>query len=224
MKLSPSEKSFTLIYTVIVLMELFSSQLQDLLPFSFSPKPLILVSLIIFYAMNCKSLDSRTNLLMILALNFSLAGDILLMFVDIDPNMFIASLVAFLLAHVMYVFTFKKKTHNSKPSIPLLGLLLAYALVILLLLKDGLGDLTIPVIIYMIVILAMVVFASLRKANVSNISYGLVLLGAIFFIISDSILAINKFYEPVVYSHFLIMGTYTLAQYLIVMGMLRQED
>lgn len=223
MKLSQSEKSFTLIFTVIVIMELFSSQLQELLPFSFSPKPLILVSLIIFYAMNCKSLDARTNLLMILALNFSLAGDILLMFVDVDPNMFIAGLVAFLLAHIMYVFVFKKKKHN-KPSIPLLALLLAYSLAILLLLKDGLGDLTIPVIIYMIVILAMIVFASLRKGSVNNVSYGLVLLGAIFFIISDSILAINKFYEPVIYSHFLIMGTYALAQYLIVMGMLKQED
>ena len=223
MKLSQSEKSFTLIYTFIVLMELFSSQLQELLPFNFSAKPLILVSLIIFYAMNCKSLDARTNLLMILALNFSLAGDILLMFVDVDPNIFIVGLIAFLLAHVMYVFVFKKKKHSNKPSIPLLILLLAYAAAILLLLKDGLSNLTIPVIIYMIVILTMIVFASLRKGSVNNVSYGLVLLGAIFFIISDSILAINKFYEPVVYSHFLIMGTYALAQYLIVMGILRQE-
>jgi uncharacterized membrane protein YhhN len=47
-----------------------------------------------------------------------------------------------------------------------------------------------------------------------------ILVGAIIFVSSDSILAFNKFYEPVVLSSFLIMITYLVAQYLIVSGIL----
>ena len=46
------------------------------------------------------------------------------------------------------------------------------------------------------------------------------MIGAIFFIISDSLLAINKFYFPLPYSAFWIMSTYSFAQYFIVSGIL----
>jgi uncharacterized membrane protein YhhN len=39
--------------------------------------------------------------------------------------------------------------------------------------------------------------------------------------ISDSILALNKFYQPIAWSHFIIMVTYAMAQYLIVLGILK---
>jgi uncharacterized membrane protein YhhN len=48
-----------------------------------------------------------------------------------------------------------------------------------------------------------------------------ILLGAIVFVSSDSILAFNKFYQPVMRSSFLIMVTYLAAQYLIVSGILK---
>ena len=49
----------------------------------------------------------------------------------------------------------------------------------------------------------------------------LVIIGALLFVVSDSILAINKFYEPVQFGRILTMLTYTMAQLLIVLGMLR---
>ncbi len=48
-----------------------------------------------------------------------------------------------------------------------------------------------------------------------------VFIGAIVFVISDSILAINKFYTPIEKSSFFIMLTYLVAQYLIVIGVLK---
>ena len=48
-----------------------------------------------------------------------------------------------------------------------------------------------------------------------------VFFGAIAFVISDSILAINKFYAPFEKSSFFIMLTYLVAQYLIVVGILK---
>jgi uncharacterized membrane protein YhhN len=40
-------------------------------------------------------------------------------------------------------------------------------------------------------------------------------------LISDSILAINKFHQPILWSNISIMVTYAIAQYLIVLGILK---
>ena len=81
----------------------------------------------------------------------------------------------------------------------------------------------VPVIIYILVILTMAISASLRKGSVSTFSYNLILLGALLFVISDSFLAINKFYIKVPSEHIIIMSTYAFAQYCIVMGILKQK-
>ena len=45
--------------------------------------------------------------------------------------------------------------------------------------------------------------------------------GALLFILSDSILAINKFYQPFELAGFLIMVTYGFAQLFIVQGAIK---
>jgi uncharacterized membrane protein YhhN len=47
------------------------------------------------------------------------------------------------------------------------------------------------------------------------------ILGAVLFVSSDSLVAFNKFYNPLVLSSFIIMITYLIAQYLIVSGILK---
>ena len=46
-------------------------------------------------------------------------------------------------------------------------------------------------------------------------------LGAIAFVLSDSLLAVNKFYQPIPYAGVFIMLTYCAAQFLIVRGFIR---
>lgn len=98
-----------------------------------------------------------------------------------------------------------------------------YAIGLFYLLKNSLGEMLIPVIFYIIVILLMAITAFLRQVKVSKISFVLVFLGAILFVISDSILALNKFYMPLSFSSISIMFSYALAQYFIVMGLLKQS-
>lgn len=224
MNLTKAEKSFTIIFLAIVLLELFSSNIKSLLPIHVIAKPLILLSLIFFFINQGKHLSSKTKVITLLALLFSLAGDVLLMFTDISASFFLSGLVAFLLAHIMYIIVFLDKKNSKKIALIFITVLLIYAIGIFYLLKDGLGDMLIPVIVYMLVILTMVLTSTMRKDNVSNKSYNLVFLGAFFFVISDSFLAINKFYQPVPLSKIIIMSTYSLAQYLIVLGLLKQPD
>jgi uncharacterized membrane protein YhhN len=79
----------------------------------------------------------------------------------------------------------------------------------------------IPVVIYMFVILTMVVTAFLRKGRVSIKNYKWVFIGAILFLISDSLLSVNMFFIPILFANILIMVTYSLAQYFIVLGILK---
>jgi uncharacterized membrane protein YhhN len=185
-------------------------------------KPLILTSLITHYYFSVSS-QYRSGLL-ILALFFSLAGDVLLM----RPDLFIPGLIAFLLAHVVYIFVYRQYQtvggenslqglHRIRMSFPII--LAGTGLVVVLYPK--LNDLKIPVMVYALVITVMTLTALFRYGRTTTPSFWLVFVGAVLFMISDSILAINKFLSPVEYAGVYIMLTYSLAQYLIVRGLMR---
>ena len=72
--------------------------------------------------------------------------------------------------------------------------------------------------LYSLAILMMGIGAVERQTNAK--SYQLVLIGAISFIASDSLIAINKFAFAIPFSGVWIMTTYIVAQYLIVEGIL----
>lgn len=78
----------------------------------------------------------------------------------------------------------------------------------------------IPVMAYMVIISIMVIMAGFRYQRVNLLSFQLILAGAILFVISDTLLAINKFVQHFESSGVLIIATYMLAQYLITMGAL----
>ena len=219
--LSKTEKQFSILFFIIVLIELAMGSIGYLKTIHYIAKPAIVISLVFLFLKTSESLSKPIKSLTILALVFSVLGDILLMFVDKSPHFFTLGLVAFLTAHVMYVLVFLKHRNKQKSPIGFISVLLVYAASLFYFLNGNLGDMFIPVIIYMLVILSMATAAYLRKDKVNILSYGLVFFGALFFLISDSILALNKFYVPLNYSDYSIMITYALAQYLIVIGILK---
>ena len=147
-----------------------------------------------------------------LALIFSLLGDIFLMFGG--EIYFMLGLGSFLIAHVFYILLFKKQfKFNLLKSLPFAVATLTF----LLFLKNDIDSkLLIPVVTYCIVITTMGIFAANRITN--KISYNLVLIGSILFIISDSLIAFNKFHSPLPANAFWVMSTYGIAQFLIVLG------
>lgn len=221
--LTKSEKIFLIIFTVILIAELICTSIEILNSWHYITKPLLLISLIIFFTKQQNQLDKNTKNITLAALFFSLVGDVLLMFTTASANFFMGGLLAFLTAHIMYILVFLKKKTKRKNTPLLVSFLLVYGLGIFYFLKDGLGDLLVPVIVYMLVILTMIISAFLRHKSVSKMSYNFVFLGAIFFITSDSLLAINKFYEPFETAGIFIMLTYAIAQYFIVLGLKKQQ-
>lgn len=221
--LNKTEKLFSLFFLMILIAELVCDSIESLTTYHYFTKPLILIALIFFFWKHCQHLDTKTKRFTFLALLFSLIGDILLMFVDLSTNFFISGLTSFLLAHIMYVFVFFKKKKSAIKTLPFILMLLIYATTLFYFLKDGLNDLLLPVTVYMFVILLMVITAFSRKGSVPRSSYILVFLGALLFITSDSLLALNKFYSPLPFSSISIMFTYAMAQLFIVFGIKRQQ-
>lgn len=61
-----------------------------------------------------------------------------------------------------------------------------------------------------------------RNTRVPENSFLLVMMGAIFFVCSDSLIAVNKFAIKIPHSGFWVMSSYILAQLLIMTGLLAQ--
>lgn len=219
--LSKTEKQFSVVFFIIVLFELFTGSSESMKIIHYFAKPAIVISLIFLFVVTSNPLHKSLRNLSLLALLFSVLGDILLMFVEYSAHFFTLGLVAFLTAHIMYVLVFLKHRNKKATPIGFIILLLLYAVGLFYFLHDNLGAMLIPVILYMLVILSMSTTAFLRKDQVSTLSYKLVFIGAVLFMISDSILALNKFYQPLAWSNISIMLTYALAQYFIVIGILK---
>ncbi|PCJ93217.1 MAG: lysoplasmalogenase [Flavobacteriaceae bacterium] len=210
------QKQFSIIFGIILLTELSASIFTRLEPMRFFTKPAITISLILFLTTR-KEVSTRTKKFLILGLLFSLMGDILLMFTSHGELYFMAGLFSFLLAHVMYITAFYiKGMLKNKAILPFLIALCTYAATALYFIGPKLGGLMPYVVAYIFVILILGLVALLRKHITNNLSYLLLLIGALCFIASDTLLAFNKFYQHFSVSAVLIMLTYGLAQVLIV--------
>ena len=190
---------------------------------NFFLKP-ILIPILIFGVYFYQNFPTKNILLT--ALLFSWIGDVILLFSDISEIYFILGLVSFLISHIVYCILFNRQTkRNLKKNSIAIGigsiLIACYLIGMLSVLLPSLGDLKIPVIVYASVISIMLLFAYNGLLSWNEPGNKLVFSGAVVFVISDSILAINKFYNPIEKSSFFIMLTYLVAQYLIVIGILK---
>jgi uncharacterized membrane protein YhhN len=104
----------------------------------------------------------------------------------------------------------------------LLLIVLIYYGVLMMYLDPYLGDMTIPVRVYGVVI-SMMLMLALHMLYLKDKTAGLLMMaGALLFVVSDSVLAFNKFYRPFEPAGFIIMLTYGMAQLFIVQGAIRQ--
>ena len=162
-------------------------------------------------------LPGREGLLLGLALAFGSLGDVLL---DWSASLFPAGLGAFLIGHFLYIGLFwpnrPKPTRLSRTeTVIVLGLGL-FAAGMSLYLIPATGQLAPAVAIYMGAITGMVVSTVVRQ-----LPERWVMLGALLFLVSDTILAVSKFKSPVPGRELLVWPTYYVGQLLIGVGYLR---
>lgn len=176
-------------------------------------KPAAMVIAIVFVASRARQQGaaSRFDLLLMAGLAFSLVGDVFLMF----PGRFISGLVFFLLAHLCYIALFRQ----GVPWLPRRGALaatLGLGIAMYALLFGGLGPvLKVAVAAYVVVIAVMAAQAIGRAIVLGDAGSTAVAIGAGFFMLSDSLLALNLFLRPIPMAPLWVLSTYYVAQILI---------
>ena len=180
-------------------------------------KPLVL-ALLVVTAWVGGAPDSAAGGWLLVALGLSLAGDVALL--SDSQLRFVVGLASFLLAHLAFVVAF---AHLGMPrvSLALVGLALVAGLaavvgrrVVPVAWREGGPVLGGAVTAYMGVIGVMVVSAWAT-------GHLLVALGASVFMVSDAILAMDRFVRGRRFGALAVMVTYHLAQVLLVVGVLQ---
>lgn len=200
---------------------------QDIRPLVYLCKPLLLLILSSWFFFSSRRVGDRFTLLVQAGLFFSLVGDVALMLPSADQFYFLIGLAAFLMAHLCYTMAFAQNIADAGPGAgPLVPLLIAIALVAfgfffaLDLVPKVDDSVSLPVIIYVVAITLMGIAAAFRFGRTFPRSFMLVMAGAVLFILSDALLATNRFMKPLGHAAWSVMLTYGLAQLLIAAGCL----
>ncbi|MEO0367884.1 MAG: lysoplasmalogenase [Pseudomonadota bacterium] len=176
-------------------------------------KPLTTIIVIVFAITKASDLIRRDYVLLIGALIFSLLGDIALLF----DSGFIYGLSSFLIAHLLFIVLFRYWAEQKLNWLATLCLAVVAA-VVFTLLFPSLGNMSLPVSAYVTVIGLMAAWGCSAYLHESGKPEGLVMLGALVFLASDTALAINRFAFPFVLAPFVVLSLYWLALTLIVNG------
>jgi uncharacterized membrane protein YhhN len=173
-------------------------------------KPLTLV-LLIASAIALDPVSSTVRAWFVVALVLSLAGD---MFLMLPTDAFVAGLSSFLLAHVAYTVGINQSSDGNW--LLALPVVLIAAVLGARLVKGirraGQPELVVPVVAYVVTILAMV-SSAMASGN------AVVAIGALLFMTSDSLIGEDRFVRSRAWQPVAIMVTYHVAQALMVVSL-----
>ena len=187
-------------------------------------KPALMPILIYWLFLKAEGNVPLPRLLLALALIFSWGGDILLLNQS-KTIYFLSGLGSFLVAQLLYAFVLYKSTyHPPKFQFKAISPLLVLGTGFMVFVVPEASELAIPVALYGLCILAMIAMATVRNGYTSEESFRWAFIGASLFLLSDGLIATNKFIIDIPYIHFFVMGTYIPAQYLIVKGVMEHAS
>ena len=209
-----------LLYASVVLLILLAEVTSNRL-LLYVTKPLLMPLLFWLSAFTPDRRVVERKPIFLVALVFAWLGDVLLMI----GGLFLPGLGAFLVMQWGYSVVFWPEIRltvasQRRPQLVLTVLAIgAFIFHLLLHVQDAV--LIVALVVYGLSIGLMLLFAIIR--GVEGQSYGFVAWGALLFVLSDALIAHNRFVASVPAAGFWIMSTYMLAQYLIVEGMLKKS-
>jgi uncharacterized membrane protein YhhN len=215
------KRVYTILYFIILLIDLIAIACKREV-IVYIADPSLSVVLAVFFLSKTKSVAWPFRLLMFLALLFSFIGDIFLLFEEKGEVFFITGIAFFLLTHISYICFFLKIRYTNLPlpdcKWPFIFLTEAALLLFIFSMLPYLADMSIPVIIYAVFI-SFTLLTSIHAFRLKEQSVGwLCISGAILFIASDTLEAIDHFYHTVPAGNLLITLTYGLAQWGLCAG------
>ncbi len=185
------------------------------LPVLFVAKPLATV-LIIVHAAKRGHDEPVARRWILGGLVLSLAGDVALLW---PKEGFLPGLIAFLLAHLAYIAAFASRARMLSRPAPFVLYAAVAALVLASLWPGVPAGLRVPVALYVVCLAAMaaqagVVWLVMRGTPAAPAAWSGAIGGALF-VLSDALLATNKFAAPLPMASLWVLGSYWAAQWCI---------
>ncbi|MFZ4635392.1 MAG: lysoplasmalogenase [Saprospiraceae bacterium] len=215
---------WTLLYATLAALEL----LGEALPVErlvYWTKPLLMPVLALGFLIFTRNHRSFFQTAIAGALVASTIGDVLLMLNPVSGGQlyFLLGLAAFLFAQMQYIGAFGSRAGwhlgylNAHPLhiLPMALYLCVFLWVLWPHLSTGMQ---VPVVFYGLALCTMVLSAVNLRGVISRSAWRPLMLGAVLFLASDSVLAFNKFVYPFSGARVVIMATYILGQWFLVQG------
>ncbi|NHZ87308.1 MAG: lysoplasmalogenase, partial [Planctomycetia bacterium] len=170
--------------------------------------------LIILIALIFPAVEQNYKIFILSGLLFSLLGDLFLIYPE---QHFKKGLLAFLAGHVCYIFAFTVSSGFHFTSWIFFPIVIVGVLYLRIILPYS-GDMKIPMVVYIIVITIMGWMAIERLNSILTLGAILATSGAVSFMISDAVLALNKFKKSFNRAELIILTTYYTAQWLLAVS------
>lgn len=188
----------------------------------FIAKPLTTVLLIVHAARRGADEPSARRWILV-GLVLSLVGDVALLW---PKEGFLPGLIAFLLAHLAYIVAFHGRVRFAARWQPFAGYALIAVLVLALLWPGVPAALRVPVLLYVLCLGSMaaqaaVVWLAVRSTTAEPLAR-MGAIGGALFMLSDALLATNKFGGPLPLASLWVLASYWVAQWCIA-GSLRER-
>ena len=183
-------------------------------------KPFILLSLLGFYVLAARSVSAA----IVLALIFSWLGDVLL--IPKGIKWFTAGGIAFMISHAFFVLGYMRDVVFSRIPVFLIVLLAVFFAAAVAYIFSKLRPhlpkaLFYPMFLYLLINGAMNCFAIFRCVSGPSAATVTTAIGAALFFVSDTALFFVRFKKDGrLKTHFLVMLTYSIGEFLIVLGLL----
>jgi uncharacterized membrane protein YhhN len=177
-------------------------------------KPLTTTLIIAVAAVAATPVPAAYKTFILGGLVFSLLGDVALMFPD---RWFTAGLAAFLGAQILYILAFRPLPGHPVAPATFLPFVL-FGLLMFFLLAPRLGPMKFPVFVYIAAIIVMAGLAASRYVDRGGTRALLAFVGAVLFLVSDSVLAYDRFARKIPGARLIVLGTYFPAQLLIALS------
>ena len=204
---------FLAVFIVSTAIHLAASLRQDTRMRNFT-KPFILLSLLGFYVLAARSVYAA----IVLALIFSWIGDVLLM--PKGVKWFTAGGIAFMISHAFFILGYLKEISFSRISVPLIVLLAVFFAAAVAVIFSKLKP-HLPKALFYPMFLYLLIFAIFRCVSFPTAATITTAIGAALFFVSDSSLFFVRFKKDSrLKTHFLVMLTYSIGEFLIVCGLL----
>ena len=210
---------FLAVFLVSTVVHLYASIRKDTRMRNIS-KPFILLSLLGFYVLAARSVSAA----IVLALIFSWIGDVLL--IPAGVKWFTAGGISFMISHAFFIVGYLKDIMFSKIPAFLVVVLAVFFIATVTFIFSKLKPhlpkaLFYPMFLYLLINGAMNCFAFFRCVSTATAATITTAIGAALFFVSDSSMFFVRFNKASrLKTHFLVMLTYSVGEFLIVLGLL----